>query len=300
MKSDWELITVPDAREALRTADCGRSISNATIERYARDMASGNWARTPEPVIVSEHGGTATWRDGQQRGWAVIRAGRIRFEEGKIPDPDDFGVEFYVTRGEKDEIDKAFPFFNTGKNRTGGDTFGMMGHENPTMLYTVARRVALWTAGRPMGNAYKPTRAEVIEVVVKYPDLIKATEFAVGWKVRPPVPAAGTVGFLWWLLGTANQDDRDTFLEYLRTADGLNDEVPGEPHPLKRLRARLHADAYDAMKSGHTIRQEAVTWLALRAWMSWHKDSGSRRLQMPKKLSDESFERFAKEFRRAR
>lgn len=296
MRSNWEDITAAKAAADLETAACGRKPSMVVIERYARDMENDRWRPSPEPVVYDgdEPGGKPRLRDGQQRYFAAVEAALRLAEAGKIPDPDKFSVRLWVTRGTTAEIDEAFPYINTGKPRTGGDMLNAEGYANSTMLNTVARRVVLWEAGQPTGTNYRPTRAEIMDVVTHRDMIVEAAEYANGWKVRPPVPAPGTAGFLWYLLGTVNKDDRDTFMNYLRTGSGIDDENPDRPHILRRLRNRLHADAYDARNRNKTIRPEGPLWLCLRAWQAWQSHEEMRKLQMPVRVTDASFADFLK------
>jgi hypothetical protein len=306
MHSQWEDITPARANEELKTARCGRSPSMGVIDRYARDMENGRWAESPEPVVYDgEDTGIVTLRDGQQRFYALIKAALALAASGKIAHPDDFSLRLWVTRGTTGEIDKAFPYLNIGKNRTPQDYLNMEGYSNATLLYTVARRIVLWEVGHPTGSNYKPTRPEVLETLwpregfdeaaeeARVGRIIAAAAFAGGWKVKPPVPAPGTAGLLWWLLGRAREHDRDVFMEALRTGGGLPDldEYPadGPLHPVLMLRNRLHGDYYASGKRGSKMRQEAVLLLCLRAWEAWRRKEHTTKLQMPTKLNDKSF-----------
>jgi hypothetical protein len=300
MHSQWEDITPARAREDLKTAKCGRNASVKVIGRYARDMKNGRWVETPEGLVYDgEDTGTPALRDGQQRCYAIVQAATELAEEGKIGHPDDFSLRLWVTRGSTEEIDRAFPYLNIGKNRNGYDVLATEGYSNPTMLYTVARRIALWESGDPTGNTFKPTRAEVLDLLKPDPEkdpaaevkrierIVEAAEFAVGWKIRPPVPAPGIAGFLWWLLGRVNEADRDTFLDILRTGGG-----PAGTESVLLLRNRLQRDQYEASRHGTKVKQETVLWLCLRGWTSWRRDEDPKKMQMPSKLGDASFKVF--------
>jgi hypothetical protein len=302
MHSQWEVITPAHARASLETAKCGRKPSGLVVTRYARDMENYRWQKSPEPVIYSgEEADERVLRDGQQRMLAIIETGMKLAEAGKVADPDDFSLELWVTTGTTEEIDRAFPFINTGKSRSGADYLTADGRKNGTMLYTVARRVVLWDAGRATGNTYKPTRAEVLaalepqegrdpaEEAGRVARVEEAAEFATGWKLKPPVVPAGVAGFLYWLLGQRSPGDRDVFLEYLRTATGLTDQEPGRVHPVVLLRERLGRDHYEAQRHGTKVKQETVLYLCLRAWDAWRKGEETTKLQMPTKLGDGSF-----------
>lgn len=302
MFSQWEDITPATAREALKTARCGRNPSPTVVQRYSRDMQAGRWVKSPEPFVYDgEDTGIPVLRDGQQRSLAIIDAAMRLTEAGKIAHPDDFSITLWVTRGTTEEIDTAFPYINTGKPRTGNDYLGMEGRKDPTLLYTVGRRIVLWQAERITGNSYKPTRAEVLAILEPQEDkdpraeaeriayVEAATGFAANWKIKPPVVPAGVAGFMWWLLGRKSPEQRDVFLEYLRDGSGLTDEEPGHAHPLVILRKRLARDQYEAGRHGTRVKQETVLYLCLNAWDAWRKGEKRTKLQMPEKLGDGSF-----------
>jgi hypothetical protein len=302
MHSQWEDITPAIAREALKTADCGRPPSASVVQRYSRDMQAGRWKKSPEPVVYDgEDSGIRVLRDGRQRYLSIIEAAMRLTEAGTIAHPDDFSITLWVTTGTTQEINEAFPYINTGKPRTGNDYLAMSGRKDPTLLYTVGRRIVLWEAGRITGNSYKPTRAEVLAILEPQEDqdpqaeaeriayVEAATGFAANWKIKPPVVPAGVAGFLWWLLGRKSPEQRDVFLEYLRDGSGLTDEVPGHAHPLVVLRKRLARDQYEAQRHGTRVKQETVLYLCLNTWDAWRKGEKRTKLQMPEKLGDGSF-----------
>jgi hypothetical protein len=102
-----------------------------------------------------------------------------------------------------------------------------------------------------------------------------------------------TIGLLWWLLGRADEQRRDVFIEALRTGSGLPDlaEYPdgGPLHPVLMLRKRLAEDYYASAVRGAKMKQETVLYLCLRSWEAWRKREHTRKLQMPSKLTDDHF-----------
>jgi hypothetical protein len=304
MRSQWEDITPASAREALKTEQCGRPPSAVVVERYARDMEAGHWKRSPEPVVFAgEDTGVPVLRDGKQRHLAVILAGERLAARGEIEGTDDFSVSMWVTRGTTAEIEEAFPVMNTGKPRSGSDYLSTMGRDNGTLLYAMGRKITLWEHGKATGNSYKPTRLEVLEVLEPQPERNPAAEaarvelveqaarYAVSWNAKPPLPPAAIAGFLWWLLGQADPEDRDVFLGYLRTGGGLTDQdrFAKDRHPVIILRNRLHGDYYEGRRRGTKVKQETMLFLCLRAWEAWRKGQDMKKLQMPTDLSDQHF-----------
>lgn len=67
-----ELITPEIAADYLRANARNRTISNATVNSYANDMARGLWQESPEPISFYEDGAL---RDGQHRLSAIVASG---------------------------------------------------------------------------------------------------------------------------------------------------------------------------------------------------------------------------------
>lgn len=281
MHSVEEDIFPARALKDLETAECGRKPSQRVIAGYARDMFNGEWHLTHQGVAYDTDG---VFRDGQQRWWAVVKAATELAEAGKVAGPDEFSVRMMVTY---DMPKEAFPFLDGGKNRSLADNWFAEGVDDPILLQTICRRIAMWEAGRPVGNAMRPTRAETMRVRLLHPETDEAAKFADGWKVKPAIPSAGIIGFLWYLLGTKSEPERDFFLEALRTGSGVS--MDDETRPILILRNRLSRDFYDARTRGTSVRPETVLYLCLRAWDAWRTREKLSKLQMPEKLSDKSF-----------
>lgn len=284
MHSVEEDIYPKRAARDLETARCGRNPSPKVIGNYARDMKAGNWPVTSQGVAYDTNG---IFRDGQQRWWAVIKAATELAEEGKITSPDEFSVRVLVTY---DMPTESFDFLDGGKPRSLSDTWHAEGIGNSVLLQTVCRRIAMWEAGYPVGNVYRPTKAETRAVLAAHPEAQEAAEFSDGWTVKPPILTPGIAGFLWWLLGLKAGADRDVFLGYLRDGTGLPlDGAADEKHPLVVLRNRLGRDYYEARQGGKKVKPETTLYLCLRAWDAWRDGERLSKLQMPSKLSDKSF-----------
>lgn len=283
MRSQEEDITPARAMQDLETAQCGRKPSQRVIANYARDMFNGDWHLTHQGIAYDTR---SILRDGQQREWAVIMAATMLAEAGKIASADDFSVRMMVTY---DMPDDSFPFIDDGKNRSLADNWFIEGLGNGVLLQTVCRRVAMWESGHPVGNSYRPTRAETMKVRLVHPETMKAAEFAEEWNLKPKIPTPGVAGFLWWLLGTVSERDRDFFLEGLRTGSGLS--MHDETKPILLLRNRLSRDFFDAKTRGTTVKAETVLYLCLRSWDAWRTKEKISKLQMPEKLNDKSFKR---------
>jgi hypothetical protein len=73
MKTIHQIIDPEIARRYLGYNTANRRVKSGVVERYARDMESGNWLKTHEGIAFSEDGELV---DGQHRLLAVIKSGK--------------------------------------------------------------------------------------------------------------------------------------------------------------------------------------------------------------------------------
>jgi hypothetical protein len=284
MHSQWEDITPSRARTDLVTANCGRPVSASLVEKYARDMENSRWHDSPEGPIYDTH---KILRDAQHRYLAVIKASQALLERGVIEAEDEFSVRMWVTRDAPEDV---FPFLNIGLNRTAANQLYIAGYGNSaTTLAAICRRVVMWEAGHPTGYAYRPTRAEILEVLMpveaspaRTARILEAAEYARTWKMYDISPA--TAGFLYWVVTGRNHDEGLDFMEKVRTGADI-----GKAHPVTLLRKRLGDDKRNALKRGSQVKSEMVIWLTIRAWNAVRLDEKITKLQVPEKLSDKTF-----------
>jgi len=106
-----ESITPKVAEELLSTMVKNRELSQLKVVEYAIAMDEGRWSLNGETIKIDKQGRLF---DGQNRLNACILAGK--------------SFRSYVARGIEDE--NAFSTVDVGKNRTGGDIFGIAGFAN--------------------------------------------------------------------------------------------------------------------------------------------------------------------------
>lgn len=147
----------PDlAREWLDRNTKNRNIRKATVARYARDMASGDWHMTGEPIKFSASG---VLLDGQHRLTAVATAG--------VP------VDLLVVRNLNDV---AQAVMDTGDKRTASDALSLLGESHTALLAAAARLGISIERGR-MDGRMEVTHSEVVDYVADNPDLRDAVAF---------------------------------------------------------------------------------------------------------------------------
>lgn len=269
MESYWEDITPAMAQEHLSRNAANRSLSQKSVDMYARDMAAGDWKSTHQGIAFDENGGLC---DGQHRMAAVIRAGVT--------------VRFWVTRGVSRS---SFGVLDIGRTRSMADRLSIddtFDGKHATQLAAVARLAVLWLAGHPWTRQFTPTRDEMFKAIESHPEMADAARFAHGWPGRRTLTPA-LAGFCWWLLGSVDADDAAYFMEALRTGEKLE-----SGDAILALRERLLAGRDTRNRVGYATgyqRQEVNLALTIIAWNHYRKRNRISKLQLPSSMSDESF-----------
>jgi hypothetical protein len=148
------------ARLLLARNPDNRRLSADAVEKYARDIANGNWRFNGEPIVIAKDG---LLNDGQHRCEAVVMAGEA------ISVVFVFGVD----RESRFTLDQ-------GKMRQAGDYLGMHGHSDPVALAAAA--AMLWqfrSHGRlSTASVMRPTKGEVLAIVGQTPTLAAGLDVA--------------------------------------------------------------------------------------------------------------------------
>ena len=105
-----------------------RKRSPRKVKQYGRDMSSGNWALTGQPIIFSR---TGRLLDGGNRMSAIVQSGKA------IRTLAVFGV-----------FDEAFVQLDNGRNRTKKDILDILGVEDSSIKSKAMRWVYLLTEGK--------------------------------------------------------------------------------------------------------------------------------------------------------
>lgn len=146
-----------------------RAVSPKTVAAYARDMESGKWHQTGEPIKFDAKGNLL---DGQHRLAAVIRSGAR--------------VKLSVIRNVLPDARKVM---DTGRRRSVADNLFMdFGVKNSTQVASAARIIIRWRDGLlRQSNTLRITDSEIYEFVVENdPPLQTAASYA--QKLRRSLP----------------------------------------------------------------------------------------------------------------
>lgn len=214
-----------------------RKVSANTVEKYARDMANGNWSFNGEPIIISRDG---KMNDGQHRCEAVI------LSETTIPTILVIGTD----RESRLTVDQ-------GKTRMAGDYLGMNGHSDSLNLAAVAKYI--WqhqSFGRlSAASSMAPTKGEILSLVEVTPTIVESL-VRIQKKGSDAVGGRAVLAFIHWTVSRVggSRADADVFIDALVNGSNL-----GVRSPILYARNRLMAER-------GRLRPNDKAELILRAW----------------------------------
>lgn len=176
MKAEVEYIDPAYAKQALEKNAGNRTISQATVERYAKMMVEEHWLPTGETVKFTADGRLL---DGQHRLLAVIHAQRT--------------VAMLVARGVPEA---SFAVLDTGRARSIADVLGLEGYRHAATLSGIARRSYAYASGLSFSfGADIPTLLAFAKAHPRMQEVAKLVDEQVRSRVYPKVSLA-TVLFL--------------------------------------------------------------------------------------------------------
>jgi hypothetical protein len=154
----WETWTPAQAESALMKNEVNRHIRESKVEQYCRDMLSGKWTATGDPIKFDAEGKLV---DGQHRLHAQIKA--------------DVKMRWLVVREVPPEaqvnMDMNIP-------RSIGDILHFGGEKTAQLLTAVTRMVHLITTTKLSRGRYGVSVNEVLDTLEKHPDVRISTDMA--------------------------------------------------------------------------------------------------------------------------
>ncbi len=151
-----ETVTPEKAEQWLKTNHRNRKLSRIVVNRYAGDMARGEWQWNGEAIKFDTRGRLL---DGQHRLHAVVVSG--------------IAIEIGVFRGMPPE---TFQTLDTGKNRTPGDILSTYGHKNPNELGGAARLLYFYGDERWAERRVRMTNTRLVKLLDAHPDLVACAD----------------------------------------------------------------------------------------------------------------------------
>ena len=231
-----------------------RRLSPDLVSQYARDMATGHWTFTGDPIKFA-HDGTVL--DGQHRLHAVVRAEKTV----RLLVVNDLAVE-----AQKD-MDK-------GRKRQVADTLRLDGVKNSNLVAAAARVAMLVEMDRqPTTRTSKGTsfsHNEVLDFIEAHPGLHDAAAAAMHYQpkidLRPAVIACA-----WWYCSRVSSVATEEFFESIAT---LATTGKGDP------RAALIQRLASARRNSEQLSAHTQLSMVLRVWNAWRKGQQMGRVQV--------------------
>lgn len=244
-------------------ADENRKLSQATVEKYAADMAAGRWqGLNGQTIVISKDG---YLNDGQHRLNAVIECG------GNIP----FTVVFGAERETRLTLDQ-------NKVRTSGDYLGMSGIKYPnetaavaTILFAFERNCIGSTVSKVIHHDSRPTKATLHAYALKnMADIERGIEAVKGTAARRLSAPSRIAAALVIISRAANWEDAETFVASVIEGDSL-----GRSNPAFVARERLLSERL----SGTTPVLRTLEIL-FRAWNAHRRGGRMTKMALNGKL----------------
>lgn len=231
-------LTPAMAKVLLEANPANRTVKDTVIEKYAVDIANGQWALNGESIKISRDG---FLNDGQHRCRAVIHAGMpIRTIVG-------FGFD----RDSRLTLDQ-------GAVRTPGDYLSMDGYQHARELAAVASLVWQYDLRASISRQgyFRPTKQQIQGFVGECALALTESIVAVPRKGSNKVGGHSLLAFCHFVFAKKDKGAADYFIKKLVVGDSLKTN-----DPIYVLRERLINDS--------RLRMEERAELIFRTWNSY-------------------------------
>lgn len=222
-----------------------RPVRNSRVNRFARDMAAGNWTLNGETIKIATDG---TIIDGQHRIYACIESG-VSFRS-------------FVIAGLPPEVQDTV---DAGAARTMADQFGLHGEAHAALLAAITRWAFMWLRGarNRARSDVDPTHAEMLALLEAEPRLREATEFAEHARHEFRSVRGSVYGLAWLLFHGSDHLAAEVFLEKVVTGA----DCP-KGHPALAFRHRM----FRAVETGERLNQHEQLMYFIMAWNAFKED----------------------------
>ena len=250
----WQTVTPNLASMWLSFNAHNRTLRPETVEKYARDMAAGDWQLAGDPIRFNSAGELI---DGQHRLSAVVASG--------------VNVTFMVMRNMDAE---ARDVIDTGLKRTAADMMRLSDIPNSSVVAVTARLAIGWETGaitqaiQRLPGPY--THSELMAFVGDHPEILRVAADVKAWQGRGLRAAPSAVGMARWLTASIDREASDRFFD-----DLINMRTSGTGDPRFALLRRLDNKKNDKER----ISAVTQTFFFIMAWNAIRKGETLGRLQ---------------------
>jgi hypothetical protein len=248
---EYRMVTPEWAAALLEQNTKNRKLKKHLAQRFVRDMQSGSWRLTGEPIITGDDG---TLLDGQHRLRACIDA--------------QCGFPTLIVSGVPAE---SRADIDTGIARNMRDVLAMEGRDYPQHLAPAAAWLWRYMHGMFPDVAPSPTHEETTRILETCPNLISSVKFCASGLSR----FGGTAlhGFFHYLFQLASPDKANEFYWSLISGENLIDTSP-----IYVLRESL----LSRHNSARRLRAAIVAVATVRAWNAFYGDYPLKSVRLPK------------------
>lgn len=253
-------VTPEIAQKWLAENDVNRNVRNYNVDKYARNMANGQWSMTGEPVKFDRH---RKLLDGQHRLLAVVKSGTT--------------VDLLVVRN----LDPASQIeMDSGAKRTAADALSFIGESSAALLAATARIVILATTGLINQDRKKHalSNGEIAEFVADNPEIRDAVSVGERWRAAIDAPPS-VICAAYYCLSQVHAAKAVMFFDGLASRANLpkNSAILALDSRLRTIR-----------KNGTRVSQRDYLNLFFKAWNHWRKNRGVASLTLGGNLVEPS------------
>jgi len=246
----------PTARRWLESNTRNRPISSVVVARYRRDMDSGQWPFTADPIRFSAEGALL---DGQHRLTALSTL------------DDSITIPMLVVRGLPEESQL---FMDQGRKRSAGQQLALLGVKNSNNIAAAAKVFIMWQSGLMFKDnkiAQLITSAQIQAWVAANPDLVELEHDLHGKFTVVDAPDSSTcaAAFRFSEVDTAATVE---FFGLLASGVGLT-----HGHPILALDKRLRRIRKEGIK---VSTRDYIAFFVL-AWNAWRDGRSLTKFQRP-------------------
>lgn len=235
-----ETLTPEGAAEllTLNTANY-RPLRRSLVDRYAADMAAGNWRFTADTIKVDRTGVLA---DGQNRLTAQVKAGVT--------------LTWAIARNVEPE---ASMVMDSGGARTAANYLHHVGVENSVVVAAIVR-LSLREVSRPNRGV---STSEVAGFLAENPSVRLIATRVNGMTQVGKYVTKSVMGYTWWRLHQLDEFRAEEFFARLNNLENLD-----KGSPLLALHRRLLSIQAARGMGGHPIRDEQTAAI-FYTWNAW-------------------------------
>lgn len=238
-KLAFETLTPKQAEALLSKNEANRTLRDAKVAQYTRDMEKGNWDLCAAPLVISAEGKLL---DGQHRLHAQVKSGKT--------------IKWVVLKGVSLDIQHTI---DTGIQRSAVDVLHFMGEKYTAQLAAAARLVHQIKSNGMIGKRYESASMdEILTVINEEASLRYSVEAAMSTRNMMTPISQSILAAAHWMIAKTNGDDEAT--AFIRRIATLSGEAPGSP-------------VLALSKRANEIRRQSIRvkkrdWLALiiKAW----------------------------------